>query len=136
MSALLYTSKPVLFVVSSSNCVTFLSNLLHDLCNHMLIKNNSFYLLLVTWAKRLTLFFSKSKYNNFFSIILIYLLFLAKNSLMDKIMSFEKTKCIPCKLFAQPRLFSSCKAFAQLLLLVKNSPIFNTIEIEGLKSSL
>ena len=33
---------------------------------------------------------------------------------MDKIMLFEKTKCIPCKLFAQPRLFSSCKAFAQL----------------------
>ena len=29
-------------------------------------------------------------------------------------MSFEKTKCIPCKLFAQPRLFSSCKAFAEL----------------------
>ena len=29
-------------------------------------------------------------------------------------MSFEKTKCIPCKLFAQPRLFSSCKTFAKL----------------------
>ena len=60
---------------------------------------------------------------------------------MDKIMSFrfmsfdlrrsKNTKCIPCKLFAQPRLFSSCKAFAQLLLLVKNSQIFNTIEIEN-----
>ena len=29
-------------------------------------------------------------------------------------MSLEKTKCIPCKLFAQPRLFSSCKAFVEL----------------------
>ena len=26
----------------------------------------------------------------------------------------KKTKCIPSKLFAQPRLFSSCKAFAEL----------------------
>ena len=29
-------------------------------------------------------------------------------------MLFEKTKCISCKLFAQPRLFSFCKAFAEL----------------------
>ena len=68
--------------------------------------------------------------------MLISLLFFAKESLMDKFMSFEKTKCIHCKLFAQPQLFSFCKALAQLLLLVKNSPIFNTIENEGLKTSL
>ena len=68
--------------------------------------------------------------------MLIYLLFFTKESLMDKFMSFEKTKCIPCKLFAQSQLFSFCKAFAQLLLLVKNSPSFNTIENEGLKTSL
>ena len=58
------------------------------------------------------------------------------NRLWIRLCRSKKTKCIPSKLFAQPRLFSSCKAFAQLLLLVKNSPIFNTIEIEGLKTSL
>ena len=41
-------------------------------------------------------------------------MFLAKYSLIDKFMSLEKRNGIPCKLFAQPRLFSSCKAFAQL----------------------
>ena len=46
--------------------------------------------------------------------ILIYLLFLAKYSLIDKFMLLEKTKCISCKLFAQLQLFSSGKAFTKL----------------------
>ena len=53
------------------------------------------------------------------------------NLLIVKIMSFEKTKCIPSKLFAQPRLFSSLKAFAQLLLLVKNSPILTPLRLKA-----
>ena len=36
------------------------------------------------------------------------------NRLWIRLCRSKKTKCIPCKLFAQPRLFSSCKAFAQL----------------------
>ena len=46
--------------------------------------------------------------------ILIYLLFLAKYSLIDKFMLLEKTKCISCKLFAPLLLFSSGKAFTKL----------------------
>ena len=36
------------------------------------------------------------------------------NRLWIRLCRSKKTKCIPCKLFAQPQLFSSCKAFAQL----------------------
>ena len=64
------------------------------------------------------------------------MLFLAKYFLIDKIMSFEKNNVFLVNYSPKTRLFSSCKAFAQLLLLVKNSPIFNTNENEGLKTSL
>ena len=54
----------------------------------------------------------------------MYLLFLEGIRLLISLCRLKKTKCIPCKLFAQH------------LLLVKNSSSFNTIENDGLKASL